>query len=131
MAKILWSDYFSVNNEFIDGQNQKMIAIINDFYESIQKGSTVSETESILNRLEDYASAQHPYEEELMKSINFSELEAHQQAHVDFNKRLMNEHQKYQQNRSTYPVHDLSSFLKEWLVNHILQQDKKFAPLIK
>ena len=131
MAKILWSDYFSVNDEFIDGQNQKMIAIINDFYESIQKGLSVSATESILNRLEDYASTQHPYEEELMKSIHFSELEAHQQAHCDFNKRLMNEHKKYLNDRSSYPAHDLSSFLKEWLVNHILQQDKKFAPLIR
>jgi len=131
LARILWNDYFSVNDEFIDQQNRKMIAIINDFYESIQKGSSVSMIESILNRLADYANAQHPYEEELMKSINYSELEAHQQAHIDFNKRLMDEHQKFLQNRSAYPVHDLSSFLKEWLVNHILQVDKKFAPHIK
>ena len=108
-----------------------MITIINDLYESIQKGSTVSVTESILHRLAEYAKVQHPYEEELMKSVHYSELEAHQQAHIDFKKRLMNESEKYEQNRSTYPVHDLSTFLKEWLVNHILQVDKKFAPLIK
>ncbi|MCK4639837.1 MAG: hemerythrin family protein [Candidatus Marinimicrobia bacterium] len=131
MARILWNDYFSVNDDFIDRQNQKMIAIINDFYESIQKGSSVSVIESILNRLVDYANAQHPYEEELMKFINYSELEAHHQAHIDFNKRLMNEYHKYQQNHSAYPVHTLSTFLKEWLVNHILQVDKKFAPHIK
>jgi len=131
LAKILWNDYFSVNDEFIDLQNQKMIAIINDFYESIQKGSAVSATESILNRLVDYANIQHPYEEELMKSINYSELEAHQQAHVDLNTRLMNECQKYQQDHSTYPVHTLSTFLKEWLVNHIIGMDKKIEPFIK
>jgi len=131
VAKILWNDYFSINEEFIDRQNQKMIAIINDFYESIQKGSAVSVTESILKRLEDYAHTQHPYEEELMKSVNYSELETHHQAHCDFSKRLISEHEKYLQNRSAYPAHSLSRFLKDWLANHILQLDKKFAPLIK
>jgi hemerythrin len=125
LARIPWNENFSVNEEFIDQQNRKMLAIINDYYESMQKGTALTVFESIIERIIDYSKTLHKYEEELMKSIGFSDLQAHQQAHIDLTSRAEQELEKYRRDKSNYSYHDLSALLKEWLVRHILTQDQK------
>jgi len=125
LARIQWNENFSVNEKFIDQQNQKMLDIINDYYESIQKGTALSVFESIIERIIEYSNTLHSYEEELMKSIGFTDLQQHKQAHTDLKNRLQEELEKYRRDKINYPYHDLSSLMKEWLVGHIVMLDRK------
>jgi len=130
MAKFLWMDTFSIDDEHTDNQHKKLVEIANDFYESLQRRQALSVVESIIIRLYDYTKVHFADEEKLMESLNYPGLEEHHQTHIDLIKKIDDELVKYEKDKAIYPIHDMCAFIKDWLVNHILGMDKKIEPYV-
>ena len=129
MALIEWSETFSVDNEEIDQQHKKWIAIYNGAHERMMSGgreNTASLAEDALQSMQEYADYHFKFEEEYMQQLGYPELVQHRRAHRDFDNLI------YQCNRDLggeSPVLNtqILKMLENWLVGHILGEDKKYC----
>ena len=124
---IPWSDDLSVGLQEIDEQHKILIGLINSLYsESILKKADQSAVDSIINELKQYTIIHFSVEESLFRLFDYPYIEAHQKRHDSLKEELAKVHRKFKDGE---PVNiELMSFLRRWIKNHILMEDKKYAP---
>ncbi len=126
MAFINWNDTYSVQIEEIDNQHKKLIALINELFDSMQKGQSNKIIERILDDLVDYTVFHFKNEETYFDRFNYEDTEEHKEKH----KRLVNKVLKVKSDFESGKMSvssDLLKFLKRWLFEHILETDKKYV----
>ena len=68
MPRIEWEESFSVNNNEIDDQHKKWIAIINELHDSMMKGDiSLSTTLNVMKSMKEYVKYHFEYDEEYMR----------------------------------------------------------------
>lgn len=127
---IVWRDGMSVGNELIDEDHKRLFLLVNLYEDAIAKHN-LFELKTAFQGLKDYAAQHFEREEKLQAAIMMHGASAHRQEHSDlvsqleeFNKNL---------NDSSKPrisIEVASSFLHDWIVNHVLQSDMKMRPLL-
>lgn len=124
---IPWSDDLSVGLQEIDEQHKILINLINALYsESILKKADQSAVDAVLNELRQYTVIHFSVEESLFRLFDYPYIEAHQKQHDNLKEEVAKVHQRF---RAGEPVSiELMSFLRRWIKNHILVEDKKYAP---
>lgn len=132
---IKWEDRFKTGYKRIDNQHKELINIINDLYEigvnrDITDDQIKKSFNSIIKRTVDYATYHFNYEENIMKAINYSVSKNHINKHRSFSLKIVEEVTKYE-NGDKLVIKDFIEFLKNWLINHILIEDKKFIAELK
>ncbi len=126
MAFINWSDAYSVQIEEIDNQHKKLIDLINELFDSMQKGQSNKVIGRILNDLVNYTVFHFKNEETYFDRFNYEETEEHKAKH----KRLVDKVVKIKSDFESGKISvstDLLKFLKRWLFEHILETDKKYV----
>ncbi|WP_295156177.1 bacteriohemerythrin [uncultured Brachyspira sp.] len=132
---IKWEERFKTGYKRIDNQHKELVNIINDLYETGVKGDLNNEEvrksfNQIIKRTIDYATYHFSYEEKIMNAINYSISKEHISKHRAFSLKVVDEINKYE-NGNSLVIKDFMNFLKEWLLNHIVLDDKKFVAEIK
>lgn len=127
MAYIEWSDRLSVKIKSIDEQHKKLVQIINDLDESISKGVTKKELCELLGGLSRYTIKHFSLEEELFDQYEFRDSQHHKASHKGFVSQLKTMIDKYYGDDIVEMDSDILSFLKSWLINHIMVSDMKYA----
>ena len=124
---IPWSDDLSVGLQEIDEQHKILISLINSLYsESILKKADQSVVDSILSELKQYTVIHFSVEESLFRLFDYPHTETHQKQHDNLKEELATVHRKF---KGGEPVSiELMSFLRRWIKNHIMMEDKKYAP---
>ncbi len=131
MSKIEWDDSFSVNNAEIDGQHQKWITIHNNLHESIVNGSEHQKPGAeALKAMQDYAHYHFSFEEEYMDKINYPNLIEHHRIHKDFDNLIYTFYRDAQEGKFVLDT-KIMKILKNWLLEHILKEDQKYALFLK
>jgi len=127
-----WEDKYSVNEPHIDEQHKKLLDEINILLESIMNGSSSEKIDEVVNFLEQYVNEHFAYEEQYMLEHNYPELEEHKKGHHDFSV-------QYNIFKDDLKKHDsveklameVEKYMGEWWVNHICDEDHKYARYIK
>ncbi|MBN2663837.1 MAG: hemerythrin family protein [Bacteroidales bacterium] len=123
---IEWQENFSVNDEKIDFQHQKLINLINKFYDAFSNASAVNILSDILNEMLDYAKYHFTEEEKIFKSKNITLSDKHKEEHNFFISKTEKFIDKFQENDVTLSI-EVMNFLRLWLYDHILIKDKSIA----
>lgn len=124
-----FTDEFLIGIDLIDAEHKQLFRTIDDAYHlvinqvDVKQNST--EIMEILNRLKDYTIEHFQDEEDYMESINYSGLEAQKRAHATFINRMDDITLEKIENNAQKYMESLIEFLLCWLINHILQSDKK------
>ena len=121
-----WRDEFRVNVTQLDDHHQAIFEKAHKLYEAMdsdQENEVVRET---LAFLLDYAKVHFKAEEILMKKFNYPDLTAHQERHLGFYRRILGVIQRMEAGSFVLGM-DFLNFLKDWFVDHILTEDKKYA----
>jgi len=127
VALIEWDDSkLSVGIEAIDTQHKKWVDIMNELDDAIlsMKGQKV--LGKIFSEMVEYVHYHFAEEEKLMKELDYVGLDEHKKIHDIFRKRV----EKYQrdfQSGELLLCSQVMSTLKNWLVDHIMVEDKKYA----
>jgi methyl-accepting chemotaxis protein len=125
-AFITWSEEYSVKVPDIDEQHKKLIGLINDLNEAVASGKGRDVVGPVLQSLVDYTVTHFTYEEELLQSVNYPELEKHKPIHKTFVGKML-EFQKDAESGTAMAGTKITLFLKDWLVGHIMNTDKKYG----
>ena len=122
----VWKEEFSVGIIKIDDQHKRLIDIINDFYTAFTERVQDEKLDETLNHLFDYCQYHFNTEENLFVQSDYKGKEEHIGEHKKIISTLAGllEEKKDGKKIVTYK---LMSFLRSWLKNHILQEDKKYA----
>ena len=128
---IAWSDDFSVCNEVIDRQHKGLITMTNEFYAGCQRNEYLVKVYFLktLQGAVNYAKTHFVAEEEVMRRADYPDLAAHKVEHDNFSVHVM-EQVKIFENE---PNPDPASFVKmlmDWILHHVAECDKKYAPYI-
>ncbi len=129
---IAWRDAMSVGDPTVDADHMHLIELINSFEVAISGHIDHKKVARVLLGLVEYTGEHFAREEELQLAIRYPYSESHRRAHRDVLKQLSDIVGQYTQ-ASDGPDRDrmmrgLTAFLKEWLVDHIIQSDLRMKP---
>lgn len=126
MTVIKWRDAYNTGVEQFDQEHHKIVELIDIMFVAIRDKS---EKEIILTACNDvlsYTDTHFANEEEAMRAIEYPELEEHIAEHA----RLKDEATKFYtilSNNFPEGRNQFYRFLRDWLIEHILECDKKYG----
>ena len=126
MAFITWNDSFSVGVDSIDNQHKKLCDMVNLLHEAMGAGKGNDAVGKIILETVNYSKQHFAFEESYMKGIGYPLFNDHKKIHEDLT-RQATELQNKVKNNERINVIATCQFLKDWLQNHILKEDKKYA----
>jgi methyl-accepting chemotaxis protein len=125
---IQWSDELSVGDPEIDQQHQELVRMINALHDSIMSRSTHAVMQGLLDKLIAYTQKHFSHEEQRMKAGRYPRLAEHQALHADLIDKVSDLYSKFKSGKHIHM--ELLRFLKSWLVNHVKNNDKDYAPYL-
>lgn len=131
MAIITWIDEYNINIKMIDEQHQHLVTLINKMYGIVSSDDNVkkSQIRRLFAELADYTNYHFRAEEELLKMHNYPEFKSHKQRHDRLAMHLLELQMSFVRGETISVA--LLDFLNDWLINHILGSDKKYASFIQ
>ncbi|MEA2043073.1 MAG: bacteriohemerythrin [Bacteroidota bacterium] len=127
---IKWSSTYELGHEEIDKQHEKLVDIINDFYSAFANAEAHEEIHKIIGELVNYTIFHFTAEEEIFKKSGYPDTEEHINKHRVFVDKLKDYHKEVQDGNMT-TTYDLMTFLRDWLLEHIMGTDRTYLPYIK
>jgi len=127
---IEWSDEISVGIQEIDEQHKKLVNLINRLYDAMTLGEDkVAVAKDVLNELVQYTIIHFAVEECLFRIFEYPNYRAHCDMHEDLRNQV-DEINKKVQNGERLITPELLFFLRKWITNHIMVEDKKYSPFL-
>ncbi len=126
MTYLTWSEDLAVGNHFIDGDHRKLIDMVNRLHLVMQEGRGKEVLGKVLHNLIVYTQEHFTREEDLMRRLQYAGLNAHKREHEKLLQQVHDMRQKFENGTITLSVQVLH-FLRDWLVEHIGESDKKLA----
>lgn len=127
MAFIEWDEKYSVGVRELDSQHKQLIKILCELYEAMQAQKTNDVLGKILNELLSYTKTHFATEEKYMSQHGYPDLAAQKKEHEMFTAKIAEFKDSFDSGRTSISV-SVTSFVKNWLFNHILASDKKYGP---
>ncbi len=124
-----WKDFLKVGHSVIDRQHLELFAIVKELGDGIRQSSRVPDVMLVdtIASLYDYASTCFEAEEQLMFDVGYPDLQRHRQAHELLINRLEGLEDKLNFSEEKMATQILSFLMCEWLGNHIVVEDQRFA----
>lgn len=129
MALLQWSSKYSVGVDSMDRQHTKLFEILNELHTAMLKGQAQKITGDLLSKLVSYTREHFAAEEALMAAARYSALEQHRVKHRALLKQVDDLSERYKRGENNLNLH-LLNFLRDWLTNHIQQEDKQYEPAL-
>jgi hemerythrin len=129
MTLFVWDAKYDLHISEIDRQHQKLFALFNELYGAMQQGHGNEVIDKVLTRVVDYTAYHFAAEEKLLRQHGYADEAAHRAEHAKLTEQAKALVQKLKAGRSDVAMATLK-FLCDWLNNHILGSDKKFAPFL-
>jgi hemerythrin len=126
MAFFEWSEKYSVGVPSIDRQHKKLIEIINALYDAMRAGHGEFALGKTLDDLASYARTHFRFEENLLETKGYPDLDAHKKVHEGLYAQVLDLVSQYKAGKTALSI-QTGTFLKNWLANHILNTDMKYS----
>jgi hemerythrin-like metal-binding protein len=125
MPVMTWDDIYSVKVPEIDAQHKRLFDLVNAFAEAIGDTKAIEGMKKIVQGLLQYAEFHIQYEERLLERYRYPALETQRVAHQTFIQKATDLQDRFVAGKLLLGV-EVTSFLKNWLVEHILSMDMKY-----
>jgi hemerythrin len=129
MAFINWSSRYSVGSAEFDYHHQVLVNLINELHEAMRGGKGSQVLGDILAQLADYTVFHFSAEESAMQARAYPEAAGHEQAHEAFVQQVQDFQARFQASRLGLSI-EVMNFLKDWLINHIQNDDLRMAAFL-
>ncbi len=127
MEYIKWQqDKYTVNVQKFDEQHQKLIEIINEVFNAKMNNAGRGVISNILIQLTDYTKSHFLDEITLLRKNDYPDLDTQNREHAKFIMKVTDFIQEFHANNISLND-EMLDFLKNWLIDHIMQKDKQYG----
>lgn len=130
MPLIAWKEVYQTGIVALDEEHQGLVELINQLCEAIREKRGKDVLGEVLTALLDYTESHFQHEEKLMQQYGFPELEEHQKVHQSLRDTVQEINAKNVAG-SEKLAHELYTFLRGWLLGHIVEVDKKYGAYLE
>ena len=127
MATIGWTDSLVLGIDEIDADHRQLITCYNDLLAACAAGVEASDFNDALAKLIAHTAYHFKHEEALMERSGYVDLDAHRVEHEVLHSSVRMLHKKTISENSRAMNSYALTFLWSWLVDHIVDADKRFA----
>lgn len=132
MNSFKWNKKSSVGVDAMDDDHRKLFEIINNLYDSINRGEQYTKLQKILAEMIQYSRYHFKAEEDLMRKFEYPELRKHVKAHVEYIEKIGEIRKQFKESNSDLiTLMKIQDFLGDWWINHIEFIDKKYGVYLK
>lgn len=128
MPLMHWSPNLSVGIEFMDSEHQQLMGAINELHEQLSGGRQEDQV-SALGDLLRQTREHFEHEERTMRDNHYRHFEQHKRLHDA----LLEELQEFRDRSASQGMQAGTErdFLKDWLLEHILESDKHLGGFLE
>ncbi len=126
---ISWDASLSVGIDVIDEHHRYLFDLTNDLIDAIANKTGAKELLRVLNALVEYAQVHFLAEERMMDHYGYGGAERQKQQHRQFHDRLKEFYDELHDNLLITRI-EVMSYLRGWLVAHILNEDTQLRSLV-
>ena len=130
METIKWRETFETGISSMDEQHQELFALINKLYKVIRNHESNDAVTDVLAEMNNYTERHLLEEEALLEEYGYADLASHKELHQSYRDRvkvLLNDARDG--NEDT--LHETYRFLRQWWMNHIVKEDKKYTDFLE
>lgn len=126
MSLFEWNSTYEFGIDDIDNQHRKLVRILNNLWDSHNSGADRESVGAIIDELVFYTKVHFNNEEKYMEEIDYTGIKDHRTIHRDLTAQVLKIQEDFKQGKA-HIDDQLIEFLKSWLSNHILVEDKKYT----
>jgi hemerythrin len=126
MAWFEWNDSFLVGIAEIDEQHKGLVALVDQFYGTMRTTAPQAGIVRLLKGMIDYTLTHFATEERWMREYSYPGLDAQIAQHAHFVKKVQDITDRFVSGQLVLSL-EITSFLREWLSQHILGMDKELG----
>ncbi len=130
MELFKWYKAYSVNNEELDTHHRTLFGILNRLYENCLGTDIPHCLDPIVDELVSYSKYHFSAEEQFMRTIGYKEIDNQISEHRSFTQRALHLQQVVIKSDIEH-TKELIIFLGDWILHHIMEEDKKFSVLAR
>ena len=131
MSFFPWSEEYSVHLRVIDNDHKDLVATVNALHDAIRDGSAKGEIGHIIGNLAHYVDDHFAREEALMEAYDYPGLADHKRIHRHLTRMVYAIRMVFASKPMEIDPAKLLRFLRDWLVHHILEEDRKYVPFLR
>ena len=132
---IIWRKGMSVGNSLIDHDHHFMINFINTVELILQDPVDKEMLMEVIEQLHEYSIGHFRREESIQRKIEYPQSINHKNSHSTLLSDLEKLKKEIKETKSEAEILDRSTeiiaFLRNWLINHVLNEDMKLKPFLK
>ncbi|MGE4504933.1 MAG: bacteriohemerythrin [Desulfovibrionaceae bacterium] len=127
---ISWGGKLVLGVQEIDRQHRRLVDLVNALYSGMRSGKAGDVMGELLSQLVEYTVYHFDHEEKLFAKHGYPEAKAHHEVHEKLKAQVGDFVGKYQSGKAEVSM-DLMIFLRDWLTDHIMRTDRRYAPFLK
>jgi len=125
-----WNDRLLTGIEAVDTDHRKLVEILNRLYGGMQSGLGREVLDDLFDELLDYTQYHFAREERLFERYDYPLALEHAFAHAKMAKWCTEARADFKRGELPGPSLQVLSYLKDWLFDHIMETDKRFAEYV-
>ena len=132
MSLIEWDPSFSVGSARMDADHRRLISLLNRLYDAWHGGEGIQELGWLFDELQAYADTHFAAEEVALKSRGYPRLDKQQADHARLKQSVAAFRGRHLAGETPDVLtEEMTSFLKAWLLEHILGEDMLYRGCFK
>jgi hemerythrin len=130
MAFMEWTNSYSIGVAVFDDEHKKLIAIINDLHAAIEAGVDENCLKAVSDRIIEYAIMHFRHEEMYFNDWAYPHAEEHTAIHDAMKQRAFGYRNRIGEKDSSALAGEMLEFLRQWLAQHIMNEDRKYGEFL-
>lgn len=126
MASMIWNESLSVGVKALDDDHKKLVEMINEMLDGILNNRRQEALSQVLGKLVKYTKFHFDREEEYFARTGYAAAPHHISEHQQLIKKVTVLQARFKAGDASLNPLELMQFLKDWLVRHIMEEDKKY-----
>jgi hemerythrin len=131
MVVLAWNEAYSVGSAILDSDHRIIFSLLAQLHDATDTDQSRDVVGSVLKVLAEYAEHHFRREEAIMRQAGYPSAERHAQVHRELEGKVALICERWRAGDRDALSAEVQSLLKNWLTDHILEDDKAYGPWVE